>query len=186
MLETSVVLIHFCLGKKSKAVTATSNRFQDLSAEDEEAIEEAPKETWPTPKEAKDGKVVNKKKPMVTATARMHSNMLQVTRKAVWKLNRSRREVEPPVRDGNVSFPRHDTDIDLQVKKVRFCDVEPMQIPFSPAQKADTKASNQIRRAQLDIESGDEGLEDFGSESDDEATAVRPEKPNQILLDESI
>ena len=94
----------FCLGKKSKAVTATSNRFQDLSAEDEEAIEEAPKETWPTPGEAKDGKVVNKKKPMVTTTARMHSNMLQATRKAVWKLNRSK----PPVRDGNVSFPRHD------------------------------------------------------------------------------
>jgi len=43
------------LGKKSKAVTATSNRFQDLSAEDEEATEEAPKETWPTPEEAKDG-----------------------------------------------------------------------------------------------------------------------------------
>jgi len=113
---------------------------------------------------------VNKKKPMVTATACMHSNMLQATRKAVWKLNRSK----PPVRDGNVSFPRHDTGSDLQVKKVRFCDVEPMQIPFPPAQKADTQASKQTspsrpqptaeEHADLDVyvESGDEGLEDFG------------------------
>ena len=119
------------------------------------------------------------------------------------------------MRDENVSFPRRDTGSDLRVKKVRFCDVEPMQAPFSPAQKriydkgkkripcdefpaaahmvcdkrqqitseSNTKASKQIRRAQLDIESGDEGIEDFGfgSESDEEATAVLPEKPTLSL-----
>ena len=57
-------------------------------------------------------------------------DMLQATRKTVWKQfgKEERWEMEPPVRDGNVAFPRRDTGSDLRVKKVRFCEVEPMQI----------------------------------------------------------
>ena len=43
----------FSLERKSKAVTVTSNMFQDLSREDEGEIDDASKETWPTPKESK-------------------------------------------------------------------------------------------------------------------------------------
>jgi len=203
-----------CLEKKSKAVTVTSNRFQDLSTEDEEEIDETSKETWPTPKESKDGKILNKggggKSKGKGKSNDKHMDMLQATRKAVWKRfgKEERWEMEPPVRDENVSFPRRDTGSDLRVKRVRFCEAEPMQIPFPPAQKriydngkkriprnefpavahmvcdekqqitieVNAKASKHVRRAQLDIESGDEGIEDFGfgSESDEEATAVLP------------
>ena len=45
--------------------------------------------------------------------------------------------------------------------------------------EANTKARAHVRRAQLDIESGDEGAQDFGfgSESDEQTTAILPEKP---------
>ena len=46
--------------RKSKAVTVTSNMFQDLSREDDGEIDDASKETWPTRKESKDGKILNK------------------------------------------------------------------------------------------------------------------------------
>ena len=86
-------------------------------------------------------------------------DMLQATRKAVWKqfgkgerwemeptardehISSPRRDAllpiaqEPTARDEHVSFPRRDTGSDLRVKKVRFCDAEPMQIQFPTAQK---------------------------------------------------
>ena len=40
-----------------------------------------------------------------------------------------------PAQDEHVSFPRRDTGSGSRVKKVRFCEAEPMQIPFSPARK---------------------------------------------------
>ena len=108
--------------------------FQELSREDDGEIDFASKETWPTPKESKDGKILNKggggKSKGTGKPNDKHMDMLQATRKAVWKRfgKEERWEMEPTARDEHVSFPRRDTGTDLRVKKVRICEVEPMQI----------------------------------------------------------
>ena len=90
----------------NKAVTVTSNRFQDLSTEDEEEIEEALKEIWPTPKESKDGKILNKgasgKSKGKGKSNDKHMDMLQATREAVWKRfgKEERWKMEHPAQDG--------------------------------------------------------------------------------------
>ena len=62
--------------------------FQDLSREDDGEIDDASKETWPTPKESKDGKILNKgaggKSKGKGKSKDKRVDRIQATRKVVW------------------------------------------------------------------------------------------------------
>ena len=75
--------------------------FQDLSREDDGEIDDASKETWPIPKESKDGKILNKgaggKSKGKGKSKDKRVDRIQATRKVVWKQfgKEERWEMEP-------------------------------------------------------------------------------------------